>query len=313
MAFDLAGKVCLVTGGSRGVGKGIAVQLAYHGAKCYVTGRNIETLGALTSEVEDRGGSGVCVPLVCDHEDDGQVEKVFDRIAEENNGKLDLLVNNAYSAVSLIAEEAGKGFWEQPIETWDVMNNVGLRNHYRCAVHASKLMVKKRRGIIINVSSIGGLRYLFSAPYGIGKAAKDRMARDCAHELQKYNVAFVSLWPGLVKTETILKVVESGRGPPSFRKLVDLSESPTFVGRVVAALLHEPHPRMMQRTGKIILTSDVGREYNVTDEDGVQPPQMFQLNRVLLVQGYERLAYFIPNFVTIPFRLIRMIEAWRGV
>lgn len=310
---DLQGKVCLVTGASKGIGKGIAVQLALHGAKCYITGRKVESLKEIAQEVKNLGGSGVCIPIQCDHSQDDQVSSVFAKIAEENSGKLDLLVNNAFSAVEFIAKNMTCKFWEQPLEAWDEINNVGLRNNYRCSVHAAKLMVERRNGLIINVSSVGGLRYLFSVPYGVGKAAKDRMAQDCAHELNKYGVAYISLWPGLVKTEFMEKSVA---GSQVFGGRLNISslkqaESPTFVGKTVAALLSEPHPQIMERSGLILLTMQVARAHGITDEEGRMPASMLQLNYLLGAAGFRTFASYIPNFIRVPFWMLTAAQAIR--
>ena len=176
-----------------------------------------------------------------DHSKDEEVKKLFETVKNEQKGQLDILVNNAYAGVNMIMENMGKSFWESnPFEVWDCINGVGLRNHYCCTAIASRyylsnlwlidyisvfvegmcdlhltkwvkkifrMMTENKTGLIINVSSGGGLRYLFNVAYGVGKAACDRMAADCAIELKKHNVAMVSLWPGAVKTEKVQEQV----------------------------------------------------------------------------------------------------------
>lgn len=199
---NLAGRVCLVTGGSKGIGRGIALQLGKSGATVYVTGRSVNELESCCKEIDKAGGRGI--PLTVDHSQDDQVEKLFEKIKKEQQGKLDVLVNNAYAAVNYILKNNGVAFWENPpAESWDIVNNVGLRNHYLCTVYASRMMVPRKSGLIVNISSIGGLRYLFNVAYGAGKAANDKMAHDCAQELRKEGVTMVSLWPGPVRTEKI--------------------------------------------------------------------------------------------------------------
>ena len=149
------------------------------------------------------------------------VEKLFERIRSEENGRLDLLVNNAYAGVHTIFSNMGKRFWEMdPADTWDKINGVGLRGHYICTTLAARsaeyciyhqtksyvrMMVLRKQGLIVTVSSSGGLKYLFNVPYGVGKTACDRMAADCGLEMKSSNVAMISLWPGPVKTEYLTK------------------------------------------------------------------------------------------------------------
>jgi dehydrogenase/reductase SDR family member 1 len=116
------------------------------------------------------------------------------------------LVNNAYKGVQTIFKNSETKFWEQAPEVWDDINNVGLRNHYICSVYASRLMVKRNKGLIITISSIGSMMYLFNVPYGVGKAACDKLAIDCGIELKKYNVASLSLMVGAVKTELVTQL-----------------------------------------------------------------------------------------------------------
>jgi len=198
----LTGRVCLVTGAGRGIGKGIALQLGEAGAIVYITGRTKANLDECAQEIKARGGTPI--PVQMDHGKDQDVDELFKRIASEQAGKLDILVNNAYAGVNMIFKSTGKKFWEtDPIETWDCINGVGLRGHYHCTTLASRIMVENNQGLIVNISSPGGLRYLFNVAYGIGKAGCDRMAADCAFELKKNNVAMISLWPGAVKTEYV--------------------------------------------------------------------------------------------------------------
>ena len=171
------------------------MQLGEAGATVYLTGRTEEDLATVSNEVHRRGGHPV--PVVMDHGVDRDVEALFDRIKTEQNGKLDVCINNVYSGVGTIFRNQGKGFWEtDPYADWDSINGVGLRGHYICTTLASRLMVPRKSGLIINVSSSGGLKYLFNVAYGVGKVGCDRMAADCAFELKKSNVAMISLWPG---------------------------------------------------------------------------------------------------------------------
>ena len=158
--------------------------------------------------------------MVVDHSNDEQVEALFDQIKTENNGRLDVLVNNAYAGVETIFTSMQKKlkFYDMdPSEQWDKINGVGLRNHFLCTVFASRIMVDRRDGLIVNVSSSGGIKYLFNVAYGVGKAACDRMAADCAVELKDNFVTMVSLWPGPVKTEYVQdKLINAGKNDVVF-------------------------------------------------------------------------------------------------
>ena len=312
----LAGKVCVVTGATRGIGKGIALQLGEKGAKVYITGRTLDppkgstvggSLRETAEEIKARGGD--CIPVQCDHSKDEDIERLFEQVKRENDGQLDVLVNNAYSAVNAIFSNMGVKFWNQPISMWDSVNNVGLRNHYICAVYAARMMVPRKQGLIVNVSSGGGLRYLFNAAYGIGKEACDRMAADCGHELYSSNVAFVSLWPGAVGTEEVLAKLDdtttnSDSLPPAMRdrsrmrRVFETGETPEFAGQCIAALATDPN--IMNKTGKIVMTCDLGNEYGLKDKDGHSPMDMCSVKTALLQTKYSWMAAMTPSFVRIP-------------
>merc|ERR1711892_664632 len=211
--------------------QGLPRALADHGATVYITGRNLTTLQATATEL------GVnCKPIVCDHAEEDQIEKLFERISEENCGRLDFLVNNCYAAVTLLlgkenAKHVDK-FWEQDPLIWDTVNNVGLRANYIASVYAARLMVKRGSGIIVNMSSPGGLTYLFNTAYGVGKAAQDRMAADFNHELKGTGVHALSIWPGAVKTELLKELLSDGAGlNGKSRQVFNHGQTPDWVGR----------------------------------------------------------------------------------
>lgn len=201
----LEGKVCVVSGATRGVGKGIALGLGEQGATVYVTGRSKVALRKTAEEIDLKGGKGV--PLVVDHSKDSEIQGLFKTI-EKNEGKLHVLVNNCYSGVDdLFSLNEKSKFWERGIDWWDKINHVGLRSHFISSQLAVPLMIPSTKqgdlGLIVTVSSFGSLKYLFDVAYGVGKAAKDKMTADMGAELQGTGVTAVSLWPGVVKTETV--------------------------------------------------------------------------------------------------------------
>uniref|UniRef100_UPI00358FB104 dehydrogenase/reductase SDR family member 1 n=1 Tax=Myxine glutinosa TaxID=7769 RepID=UPI00358FB104 len=297
---QLAGKVCVVTGASRGIGKGIALQLCGAGATVYITGRNSETLREAANEIENRGGR--CLPVRCDSTNDLEIQSLFDQVKKEQNGRLDILVNNAYAGVDLLFSTMGKPFWELPVSAWDTINNTGLRSHYACTVLASRLMVENKQGLIITISSFGGLRYLFSVPYGVGKAACDRMAADTAIELRRHGVASVSLWPGAVQTEIVREqIIEAPaeKVNQKMRKLFLEGETTELSGKCIVSLANDP--KLMKKSGKVLWTCDLASEYKLSDIEGKRIARFNSLKgAVLQFPGFEWLAPFIPGFVTIP-------------
>ncbi len=268
----LEGQVALVTGASRGIGKGIAIELATAGAKVYFTGRStIEdpqrpgTIAATEDEIRQLGGQGIA--LRCDHHLDAEVAEVFERIRSDE-GRLDVLVNNATAEMGSMI---GKRFWELPLELWDDLIGVGLRSHYVASWHAAPLMIAQERGLIVNVSSHGSREYLMGVTYGVGKAGVEKLTTDTAKELREHGVAVISIWPGLVKSENRLVNAET---LPDGRVMLfglDLScaETPHFPGRAVVALAADEDP--MPRTGRAFWVADLAREYGFTDIDGSIP------------------------------------------
>ncbi|UJR31080.1 hypothetical protein I4U23_018589 [Adineta vaga] len=305
-AKSLTGQVALVTGGTRGIGKGIAIELGAAGALVYVTGRTMKSADGKSGSLEEtaeaiRNRGGKCIPVRVDHEKMDEVEELFERIAKEQDGRLDILVNNAYKGVEPILSTSGKPFWEVEPTIFDDINNVGLRNHYFCTVFASRLMVPRKQGLIIVISSAGGLRYLFNVSYGIGKAACDRMAADTAMELKKHNIASISLWPGAVLTETI----QGSENGARFRKMLEKygkPESAEYSGRIIAHLAQ--NPSLMQYSGKIVITADYGEAYNIVDTDG-QPAANIRSFAYLVrqVPTLSWLAGWIPGFLKVPYWL----------
>ncbi|XP_071750016.1 dehydrogenase/reductase SDR family member 1 [Lepeophtheirus salmonis] len=296
--MSLKGKIAIVTGASRGIGKGISLQIGGAGATIYITGRSKNDLEKTASEIKERGGSPI--PVQLDHNNDLEVEQFFERVKNEQKGQLDLLVNNAYSGVGIINECMGKPFYECPTPNmWDKINGVGLRNHYLCTVYASRIMVENRTGLIVNISSGGGLKYLFNVPYGIGKAACDRMAADCAVELKNKNVTMVSIWPGPVKTEEITnRVLENHEARNSDKRMFESGESTEFTGMAIVKLASDPNK--IQCTGKILLTSFLARKYDIKDLNGTITGDMFSIKNILQVRGHNWISSLIPSFITIP-------------
>jgi len=197
----------------------------------------------------------------CDHRSDSDTEAVFARVQSEQ-GRLDLLVNNATSYTTDIGPPEDAPFWELPIDIWDQMHAVGLRSHYVASRYAARLMVPQRRGLIVNVSSVGASKYTGNVSYNVVKAGVDMLTLASAQELRPSGVAVVSIWPRLTKTEGVLA------HPELFPDLAR-AWSPQFSGRAVAALAADPN--VLEKSGRAIDIGDLAAEYGFTDLDGRQP------------------------------------------
>ena len=271
--LPLHGKVALVTGASRGIGKGIAQALGTAGATVYLTGRTEQpnqatvplpgTIHETATLVNQAGGTGIA--LRCDHSDDLQVRAVFDRIQAEQS-RLDLLVNNAWSGYQAKQRSRKSGFhtpfWKQPPSFWDTMFTVGVRSHYVASGYAAAIMVQQQSGLIVHITAPAAERYSDNVAYGVSKATVNRMAADMAHELQPYHVTVLALCPFGVATEMIMARRKS-------QALEKWMETPLFVGRAIVALASDP--QVMQKTGSVCLTRVLAQEYGFTDVDGHQP------------------------------------------
>jgi dehydrogenase/reductase SDR family protein 1 len=262
----LSGQICLVTGASRGLGKGIALGLGEAGATVYVTGRSTAAApGALPGTIEETaaeitrlGGHGIAVR--CDHRIDGEVEALFERIRRESD-RLDLLVNNAFASPEQRMLWSGERFWQFPVGLWDELIDVGLRSHFIATRFAMPMMIERKRGLVIHVAShaagtpkSGKSRVIL--PYSVGKAGLHRMSADMATELRDFGVAVVSVWPPASLIEGVLA------NPELFG---DLSRwrPPVFTGRVIAALAAADDP--LARTGQALVITDLAQELGVAD------------------------------------------------
>ncbi|XP_028328985.1 dehydrogenase/reductase SDR family member 1 [Gouania willdenowi] len=295
--MSLSGWVCVVTGASRGIGRGIALQLSEAGATIYITGRQEKTLRQTALEVSERGGQ--CIPVICDSTKDEDIKGLFERIKHERDGRLDMLVNNAYAGVQDIFENTGKKFWEMEPSMWDSINNAGLRGHYFFSVYASRLMVAQGRGLIVTISSFGGLMYLFNVPYGVGKAACDRLAGDMAIELKKRGVASVSLWPGAVQTELVSQIILENSEKSALTKMFANGETTEMSGKCIVNLATDQN--LMSLTGKVLMTCDLARRYGLQDIDGRAVEDYTSLKFLLSQFPYlSWLSVITPSFVRLP-------------
>lgn len=265
----LSNRVVVVTGASRGIGKGIALALADEGATVYVTGRTVVegtsalpgSVGATAAEVSRRGGTGIAVQV--DHAQDDQVAALFEQVRREQ-GRLDVLVNNAFALPDDLTSSAP--FWDKPITNWQMVD-VGVRSNFVAARHAARLMVPRRSGLIVAISGYTGVAYTYGVVFGTCKSAVDRMARDMAVELKPHDVTSVSLWQGLTLTERAQRNLAAN---PALRSHVATNPgaacTPLFPGRVIAALAADGDA--IRRSGGTFITAELAAEYGVTDVDG---------------------------------------------
>ena len=271
----LSGKVAVVTGASRGIGKGIALALADEGATVYVTGRTVTpgsyplpgTVGETAAEVDRRGGKGIAVQV--DHAKDSQVAALFEQVRREQ-GRLDLLVNNAFSLPEDLTES--QPFWEKPLSNWEMVD-VGVRSNFVAAWHAARFLVPQRSGLIVAISGYVGVTYTYGVVFGTCKSAVDRMARDMAVELKPHNVASISMWCGLTFTERAHRNLN--RDPAMKTQIVTnplIGSSVEFPGRVIAAMAKDAN--IMRRSGGTFIGAELARDYGVTDLDGKVPPSL---------------------------------------
>ena len=262
----LSGRVAVVTGASRGLGKGIALGLGEARATVYVTGRSTTehpgslpgTVDETAAEVTELGGQGIAVR--CDHRIDDEVAAFFDRVRDER-GRLDLLVNNAFASPEQRVLWGGQRFWEFPIELWDDLIDVGLRSHFVASRHAAPIMIARGGGLIVNVASHGSERgkterSTVILAYSVGKAGLHRLTGDMAVELRDQNVAVVAVWPPASTTEGVLAEPEVAGDLSKWRP-------PIFTGRVVAALAARDD--VLARSGEALVITDLAEELGVAD------------------------------------------------
>ncbi|MFD1958090.1 SDR family NAD(P)-dependent oxidoreductase [Novosphingobium panipatense] len=268
-------KIALVTGGSRGAGRGIARGFGELGYTVYVTGRTLQsgaakgwdgsilpgTVAETAAEVTAAGGQGI--PAICDHADDGQVAALFQRIMDEQ-GRLDVLFNNATYIHSQLIEK--KPFWEKDLDAVRIMD-VGLRSAYVASWHAARIMVPQGSGIIGFGSSFGGSCYMHGPAYGAQKAGIDKLAHDMEHDLRGSGVVAVSIWMGPLVTERSL--IAQKTNPEQYEDFIDSAENPEFTAHVVDGI--DKSPRRDELSGQTLIAAEIARELGITDRGKERP------------------------------------------
>ena len=257
------GKVAMVTGASKGLGRGIARALGSHGMRVWLTGRDGAALAAAAAEVDAAGGKGIAA--VCDHADDAAVRAVFARL-EAEEGRLDLLVNNAAAVYPRELSTPGP-FWEKDVKLAEMID-VGLRSHYIAAHAAAPLLIRSGAGLIACISFYGAASYFHGPAYGAAKAGTDKMVFDMAVDLAPTPVSVVSIWPGYILTDQLRDLPEEYR-TPELKAMLPAFETPEFTGDVIAALLADPQIKSL--SGKALIGARLGLAYGIADRDGKQP------------------------------------------
>lgn len=270
----LKGRIAVVTGASRGAGRGIALALGEAGATVYVTGRSVrggETTENLPGTIEDtaetvtaRGGTGIAVR--CDHTVDSDVEGLFARVLREQ-GRIDLLVNNAWGGYEQHDyRKFAAPFHEQPLRHWDGMFSAGVRAALVASRLAASLMLQQKHGLVVNITAWDRDKYLVNLFYDVAKSAINRMTYGMARELRPHNIAAVALAPGFIRTERVAAAFEAAGN----RDYLNFTESPEYVGRAVAALASDQN--VLEKSGKVLAVGDLAEEYGFTDIDGRRIP-----------------------------------------
>ncbi len=277
--------VVIVTGASRGAGRGIAIALGSHGCTVYVTGRSERTGDAsfpgtiyeTAKLVDEAGGKGIAVRV--DHNEDAQVKALFEQVQREQ-GRIDILVNNAFATHDLLPTSAN--FWEKPLEVADTLK-VGVRSGYVASYYAAPMMVKQRSGLVVFTSSSGSVHYIYGPAYGAHKASMDKFAYDMAVDFKDFNVASISLWMGALLSERMKALIDAAPDKFSHLKL----ETTEFSGHIIWALYNDP--KLMEFSGQTLIGAELALKYGIKDAGGEQPPSIRNTFQVAPFTQYSRI------------------------
>lgn len=276
--------VAVVTGASRGAGRGIAIALGIHGCTVYVTGRSEKTGDAnlpgtiyeTAEAVTAAGGQGI--PVKVDHSVDSEVKALFEKV-EKEQGRLDILVNNACALNDDLTKPGH--FWEKPLAVVDMLD-VGLRSSYVASYYAAPLMTKQQHGLVIFTSASGSVHYVYGPVYGAHKAGMDKFAADMAVDFSEFNVAAVSVWMGPLKAERLQMVIESD--PAKYGYLLEHTETPEFTGHVIWGLYQDPN--LMELSGQTVIGAEMALKYGFKDDGERQPASCRDTHQVAPREQY---------------------------
>ena len=273
-----AATVAVVTGASRGAGRGIAIALGMHGCTVYVTGRTQTpgdaslpgTIHETAEAVTAAGGKGIAVRV--DHGEDEQIRALFDRVRRDQ-GRLDVLVNNACALHDQLT--APGHFWEKPLAIVDMLD-VGLRSGFVASYYAAPMMVQQRRGLVLFTSASGSVHYVYGPVYGAHKAGMDKFAADMAVDFKDFNVAALSVWMGALLTDRLRQVIASD--PAKYGHLENVAETPEFTGHIIWALFNDP--QLMEMSGQTVIGAEMALKYGIRDQGGRQPRSYRETHKV---------------------------------
>jgi NAD(P)-dependent dehydrogenase (short-subunit alcohol dehydrogenase family) len=268
----LNGKVALVTGGSRGAGRGIAVELGKAGATVYVTGRSTKgsstnnwpgTIDDTVAQIEEAGGKGIAVR--CDHTIDLETEALIKQIRSEQ-GKLDILVNNVWGGHDLWQNPKPQPFWEFSINHWDTMFTAGVRAQLATNYFAIPLLREQKQGLIVHTTFWDEYKYAGTFYYDLAKNTLTRMAYGLSIDLKQDNIPVIALSPGWMRTELVLSTFHTDEQHWQEIDALKDTESPYYIGRAITALANDP--KIMEKSGQVFKVGNLAKEYGFTDIDG---------------------------------------------
>jgi NAD(P)-dependent dehydrogenase (short-subunit alcohol dehydrogenase family) len=275
----LRGQIAVVAGATRGAGRAIAVSLGAAGATVYVTGRSIrgrpatgtrpETIQETAELVQARGGVGI--PVRVDHTVTGEVRALFERVAQEQDGRLDILINDVWGGDEL--SEWGKPFWEQSLPNGLLMQERAVFSHIITSYYGAPLMVARGAGLIVEITDGVDYNYRGNLFYSLAKVSVIHLAAGMAEDLQLHGVTALAVTPGFLRSEAMLDhfgvTEENWRDGAVKDPNFIASETPYYIGRAVAALASDP--RVAEKSGKTLSSWGLAREYGFTDLDGSRP------------------------------------------
>lgn len=329
--MSLKQKTAVVTGGTRGIGRGLAIGLGERGAHVIITGRTKNGPGSLEEAAElVRAAGGTCTPHVVDHGDDNAIREWFDTLQAElarENRTLDIFVNNAYTGVNFLNESHDIPFWKKsannpsvpddtsdPGKVWDIINGVGLRNNWICSTYAMRIMEKmKTDAFLVNITSWGGLVSIFDTVYGIGKSGIERMSAELATEAPE-NVHCFALSPGYVATEALKEQAEKSKGTDKDEFPEWNAETPLFVGRVLGAMIGEGDSKLYKSyRGRVIVTAEIANRFRVNDENDFRALSFrsfrFTAMNAVPFLRQSMIRYLIPRWLNAPWPIVREMTA----